>query len=177
MLPALVGVVALVTGSYGLARNLGAFGADQGDQVLLGADLRQAMADNAGWVGGAATFVALVLAWLGWRWLRRQLVGPSSTLRRVRMASSPGGNTSVEASAVAEAVVRDVEAGPKVTAARARVVGPEAAFGLELAVDLATAADPQAVRRHVEEHVLPRARTALERPALTATVRIRLLAN
>lgn len=177
MLVALVGVVALLSGGYGLARHLGAFGANQSDQVLLNADLRQAMADNAGWVGGAATFVALVLAWLGWRWLRRQLVGPSSTLRRVPVATSAGGNTSVEAKAVAEAVVRDVEAGPYVSAARARMVGPEAMFGLELAVDLAAAADPQAVRRHVEDHVLPRARAALERPDLTATVRLRLLAN
>ena len=177
LLLALVGLVALVAGGYGLARNLGAFGAAQSDEVLLGAPLRRAMADHAGWVGGVATFVALVLAWLGWRWLRRQLVGSSSTVRRVRVTTGPDGHTSVEAKALVEAVVRDVETGPHVRAAQARLTGPEKAFVLDLVVDLAPAADPRAVRRHVEDHVLSRARSALEREDLTFTVRLRLLVN
>ncbi|CAN5837408.1 hypothetical protein BH23ACT1_BH23ACT1_14020 [soil metagenome] len=174
VLVALVGLVALVAGGYGLARGLGALGARQSDTVLLGEEVRATMADNAGWVGGAATFVALVLAWLGWRWLRRQLVGASSPLRQIRIATGAGGYTSVEARALTEAVVRDVEADPHVKAVRARLVGPERAPGLELAVDLTASADPGVVRRHVEDHVLPRARAALESEDLTARLRLRL---
>ncbi|HEV2810904.1 MAG TPA: hypothetical protein VGV93_10980 [Acidimicrobiales bacterium] len=177
MLLALLGLVALVVGGYGLARNLGAFGAAESHEVVLGAPLRRAMADNAGWVGGVATFVALTLAWSGWRWLRRQLVGSSSTVRRVRVAAGPDGHTSVEARALVEAVVRDVEAGPQVRAARVRLAGPEKNFTLDVVADLAAAADPQAVRRHVEDHVVPRARAALEREDLASTVRLRLLVN
>lgn len=176
-LVALVGLVTLAAGGYGMARNLGAFGVAESDEVLLGAPLRRVMADNAGWGGGIATFVALAMAWLGWRWLRRQLLGSSSTIRRVRVAAGADGHTSVEARALVEAVVRDVETGPHVRGARARLAGPEATFVLDLVVDLAAAADPQAVRRHVEDHAVPRARAALEREDLTSTVRLRLLVN
>ncbi len=173
MLIALVGLFALAAGSYGLARGLGSFGARQSDTVLLGEGLRATLTDNAGWVGGAATFVALVVAWLGWRWLRRQLVG-SSPLRQVQMVGTAGGRTSVDARAVSDALVRDLEADPHVRSARARLVGHERAPGLELAVDLAVTADLGSVRRHVEEHVLPRARAALERDDLGARLRLRL---
>lgn len=173
-LVAMVGLVALAVGGYGLARSLGAFGTTQANKALLGVELRQALADNAGWVGGMATFVALVLAWAGARWLRRQLLGSSSTLRQVRVASGAEGHTSVEAGALAEAIVGDLQAAAHVRAGRARLVGHERAPGLELSVDLAVTADPQAVRRHVEDHVLPRARAALERDDLAATLRLRL---
>lgn len=173
-LVALVGLVALLIGGYGMARGLGALGAGQSETVLLGEDLRRTMAENAGWLGGAATFAALVLAWSGWRWLRRQLVGASPPLRQVRVATGAGGHTSVEARALTEAVVRDVEAEPQVKGARARLVGSERAPALDLAVDLTASADPGAVRRHVEDHVVPRARTALERDDLTAHLRLRL---
>lgn len=169
-----VGLLALAAGGYGLARNLGAFGAAQSEAVLLEAEVRHRLVDNAGWVAGAATFLALVLAWAGWRWLRRQLGGSSSSLRRVRISAGAGGLTTVEARALAQAVEGDVQAGPEVSAARARVVGAERAPGLELAVDLAARADPLAVRRHVEEHVLPRARTALEVDELATRLRLRL---
>jgi hypothetical protein len=172
MLVALVGLLALVAGSYGLARGLGAFGARQSDTVLLGEDLRDTLAVNAGWVGGMATFVALLVAWLGWRWLRRQLVG-SVTLRQVRLATGPDGHTTVDARAVADAVVRDLEAGAHVRGARARVVGHEHDPALELAVDLDATADLQVVRHLVEDEVLPRARGALERD-IDARLRLRL---
>lgn len=174
MLPALVGLVTLAAGGYGLARNLGAFGARQSDTALLGDELRRTLGDSPGWAGGAATFVALVLAWSAWRWLRRQLVGASPPLRQVRITGGAGGHTSVEARALADAVVRDLEAGPQVKGARARVVGHERAPGLDLAVDLTATADPGAVRRHVEDHVLPRARGALGRDDLVARLRLRL---
>ncbi|CAN5232492.1 hypothetical protein BH24ACT1_BH24ACT1_07220 [soil metagenome] len=174
MLLALIGLVTLAAGSYGLARHLGAFGTAQSDMALLTDEFRRTLATHAGWVGGGATFVALVLAWWGWRWLRRQLVGASSPLRQVRMAGGGAGHTSVDAGAVAEAVVRDMEALPHVTAGRVRLVGHERVPTLELVVDLAARADLEAVRRHVEDHVLPRARTALEREELEARVRLRL---
>lgn len=174
MIIATVGLVALIAGGYGMARNLGAFGVRQGDGVLVDASLRRSVVDHAGWVAAAATFVALVVAWLGWRWLRRQLLGPSPPLRRVGVADAAGGHTAVEARALVEAVVRDLEADPQVTAAQARVVGHQQAPELELAVELTAAADLRAVRRHVEDHVLPRAKAALGRDELIARLRLQL---
>lgn len=171
---ALVGLVALGAGGYGLARSLGAFGVAQSEAVLLDTALRQRLAENAGWVAGAATFLALVLAWASWRWLRRQLGGSSSTPGQVRVAAGAGGHTAVEGRALAQAIEGDVKAGPDVSEARVRLVGAERAPGLELAVDLTPRADPLAVRRHVEEHVLPRARAALELEELGARLRLRL---
>lgn len=171
---AAVGLAALGAGGYGLARSLGAFGDGRRDAVVFGPELRRSVVDHAGWVSGAATFVALVVAWLGWRWLRRQLVGPSPLLRQVRLADAGGGRTSVEARALTDALVRDLEAEPQVKAARVRVVGHERAPELELTVDLTATADPTAVRRRLDEHVLARAKTALERDVLRASVRLRL---
>ena len=57
---------------------------------------------------------------------------------------------------------------------RARLIGRPQAPTLEVQAEVAAGAEPAAVRAHVEGHVLPRARAALERPDLAAMVRLRL---
>lgn len=171
---ALLGLVAALAGAYGLARGFGALGAASGDQVLLDSSLRSNLVENAGWAGGAATLVALLVAWGAWRWLRRQVTASQSSLRQVRVATGSGGRTSVEAQALTDAIVGDLKSDPQVTSARARLVGHERAPAVELVVDLNSSAELAAVRHYLEAEVLARARRALDRPDLQAAVRIRL---
>jgi hypothetical protein len=168
-----LGLVLVAAGGYGLVRSLGGVGVDARSGILLDRDLRANIVEYAGWVGGAATFLALLLAWLGWRWLRRQLV-PSSPVRRVAVGDGRGGRSSVDAGALAEAVTRDLLAGDGVAAGRGRIIGREGVPGLSLTADVAAGSDPQTVRRHVADHVVPRARTALGRQDLAAHLHLRL---
>lgn len=165
-----LGVVLMAAGGYGLARSAGLFG----DPFLpvLPATLHQDLADNAGLVGGVATFVALLVAWAGWWWLRAQL-RPAPSLGAVYLADGEGGRTSVDAKAVSEAVTRDLEAQPGVASGRVRVLGHADAPEVDLHADLANEADLGEVRRQVDEVVVVRLRRALERPDLPATVRYR----
>ncbi|MGI9119749.1 MAG: alkaline shock response membrane anchor protein AmaP [Acidimicrobiales bacterium] len=169
-----VGLVLVAAGAYGLARSVGALGDNQIDAPVLDDGLRRLVADNAGWFWGIATFVALVVAWLGWRWLRLQLVSASPPLRQVQVADGEGGRTSLEARAVADAVARDLQAGPGVVGARVRVHGQQRTPALDLRADVAAGTPPADVRRHVDEFIVPRARAALERDDLSVTVRLRL---
>lgn len=168
-----VALLLVAAGTYGLVRSFGGRGAGSDDPVW-GDDLRRTVVDNAGLVGGMAVFLALLLAWTGWRWLRLQLL-PTPSLRELRLADDQGGRTSVEAAAVTEAVARDVEAGPGVSTARVRVLGQHRSPLLDVRAEVAADADPLAVRRHVDEYVLPRARTGLGRDELPVTVRLRLV--
>ncbi len=168
-----LGLVLVGAGGYGLVRSLGAVGAAAAAQPVMVQELRADIVEYAGWVGGVATFVALLVAWLGWRWLRLQLV-PSSPMRRVPVAGGQGGGTSVDAGALAEAVTRDMVAHDHVASGQTRVVGVGGAPELALTAEVAVDGDARAVRAHVADHVLPRARAALDRDDLTAHLRLRL---
>lgn len=168
-----VAVVLLAIGSFGLARSWGLFGGDDGAGPVLDADLRRSVIVNAGWFAGAAVFLALVVAWLGWRWLRLQMA-PQSSLRELHLATAEGGRTSLEAQAVTEAVQRDLQDGPGIGAVRVRLIGHARSPALDVGADVASDADLAAVRRHVEDYVLPRARAALSHHDLAANVTLRL---
>jgi hypothetical protein len=71
-------------------------------------------------------------------------------------------------------VRRDLQEGPGVSAARVRVVGHARSPALDVGADVASDADLAAVRRHVEDFVMPRARAALSHHDLVATVTLRL---
>lgn len=169
----ILGLLLVSAGGYGLVRSLGGVGHPARAGALLDGDLRTDIAEHAGWVGGAATFVALLVAWLGWWWLRRQLV-PAPPVRRIAVGDGRGGRTSLDAGALAEAVTRDLLASDGVATGRGRIVGRNGFPGLSLTAEVAAGADPQAVRRHVADHVLPRARTAVGRQDLVAHLHLRL---
>jgi hypothetical protein len=71
-------------------------------------------------------------------------------------------------------VTRDIEVDPDVNSARVRVVPVGDAMGLDVRAVVADHGDVHAVRRRIETVVLERARAALGRPDLTATLRLRL---
>jgi hypothetical protein len=170
----IVGAALVAAGAVGLLRSYGLVFSDEAmdDPVLL-QQVRDWVADNDWWFWWAAFLAALVLAYLGWRWLRVQLL-PSPSLGELTVASTDTGRTTLPSRALADAVTQQLEDDPEVTAARVRVVGSEREPTLDVRASVADGADLEAVRYRVEGEAVGRARTALERPDLTATVRYRL---
>lgn len=171
----IVTVVALLlvaAGAYGLLRGFGAFGEDQEADPLLTTDVREFFADNE-WIWGVVLALALVVAYIAWRWLKLQLL-PSPSLSSLAVTDGEEGRTDLAASAVAEAVTRDLEADPDITSARVRMTGNQREAGLDVRAGVASGADPAAVRRRIEGPILERARSALQRDDLGAVLRLRL---
>jgi hypothetical protein len=121
----------------------------------------------------AALVAALLLAYLGWRWLRVQLL-PSPSMNELTVVSTDTGRTTLPARALSDAVTRELEDDPEVTGARVRLVGSEREPTLDVRASVADGADLESVRQRVEGEAVSRAREALERPDLTAAVRYRL---
>jgi hypothetical protein len=169
----IVALLLAAAGIYGLLRGEGAFGERTADEPLLWDDLRRFVNDNAGWFWLAVAALALVIAWLAWRWLRVQLL-PTPSLDRLAVGGREEGATHLSAAAVSEAVRRDLEASPDVSSARVRLVGDPEDLVLDIRATVAAGADQERVRRRIEDEVIPRAAGALEDPDLGATVRLRL---
>ena len=169
----IVAVVLIAVGALGLLRSYGIIFSDEAmdDPVLL-RQVRDWVADNDAWFWWAAFLAALLLAYLGYRWLRVQLL-PSPSLGELTVASTDTGRTSLPARALTDAVTSQLEDDPEVTGARVRVVGSEREPALDVRASVADGADLEAVRARVEGDAVGSARSALERD-LTASVRYRL---
>jgi hypothetical protein len=170
-----VALVLVAAGAVGLARSYGIFGfSDEAmdDPVLL-RQVRDWVADNDWWFWWAALAVALVLAYLGWRWLRVQLL-PTPSMRQLTVVATDAGRTTLPSAALADAVTTQIEGDDEVTGARVRLVGSEREPELDVRASVADGADLTGVRARVESDAVGAARQALERPELTARVRYRL---
>jgi multidrug efflux pump subunit AcrB len=167
----LVAVALIVVGVLGLLRSYGVIFSDAAmdDPVLL-RQVRDWVADNDAWFWWVAFLVALLLAYLGYRWLRVQLL-PSPSLGELTVASTDAGRTTLPARALSDAVTRQLEDDPEVTGARVRLVGSEGSPSLDVRASVADGADLEGVRARVEDDAVGRARQALERADLTASVR------
>jgi hypothetical protein len=159
-------------GVYGLARGYGVFGDARAADPVLGDDVRDFVARNAGWFWPVAAVVSLLLAWLGLRWLVAQITSPAVHDLQVR-ADGPG-RTELVASGATTALARDIEDYPGVRSARARMVSDHPAPEVEVTVDVHDDADVPGLRRRIEEHALARFRTALDLADLRARVHVRL---
>lgn len=169
-------VVALVlaaAGVYGLLRGAEAFGERAADEPVLWDDLRSFVDDNTGWFWLVAAVVALLIAWLAWRWLRVQVL-PTPSLDHLPVGDRDRGTTTLPASAVSDAVRRDLEASPDVDTARVRLVGDAGHPVLDIRAAVAAGGDQAEARRYIEDEVLSRAAGALDEPDLSAIVRLRL---
>ena len=171
----LLAALLIAAGGYGPVRST-----DPGDVVgnrdqdapLLLESVRDFFAENR-WVWWALAALSLLLAWLGWRWLKLQLT-PTPSLTTLHIDPGEAGRTELPTAAVADAVARDLQDDPDIRSARVRMVGDVRSPGLDVRVGVADTAEPLEVRRRIETDILPRARQALERPDLYAVVRLRL---
>ncbi len=170
----IVALVLIAIGALGLLRSYGIiFDDDAMDDPVLLRQVRDFVADNDAWFWWAAFVVALVLAYIGWRWLRVQLL-PSPSLGELTVARTDDGRTTLPTRALADAVTRQLEDDPELTGARVRVVGSERSPALDVRASVADGADLEGIRQRVEGEAVGSTRGALERQDLTATVRYRL---
>lgn len=168
----LLGLALLAAGGYGVARGYGALGSRRADEPVLGREVRDLVARNGDWFWPVAALAALFVAWLGWRWLRHQLVG--DRVRRVDLSDRAGdAPTYVQAAPAAAALARDVEGYPGVRSARARLLDDGGRARVDLTVEVDDRAEVPEVNRRIEAHALSRFRHALELDELAATVRFR----
>ena len=170
----IVALVLIAVGALGLLRSYGIiFDDDAMDDPVLLRQVRDFVADNDAWFWWAAFALALVLAYIGWRWLRVQLL-PSPSLNQLTVAQTESGHTTLPTGALADAVTRQLEDDPELTGARVRVVGSERSPALDVRASVADGADLEGVRQRVEDDAVGSTRGALERQDLTARVRYRL---
>ena len=171
---AILGLLLLAAGLYGLLRGGGAFGQDQADDPLLLEGVRDFVGDNAAWFWPLAAVLSLVIAYLAYRWLRAHIrSGPA--VGHINLASdSPLGWTRVRAAGAADALSSDIESYPGVLSASARVLTDGTQPEVELGVEVTDDADLAEIRRRIEEHALPRFRRALEVEDLLAQIRFNL---
>jgi hypothetical protein len=168
----LLALALLGVGGYGLARGYGAFGDARAADPVLTDDVRNYVSRNANWFWPLAAVLAVLVAWLGLRWLLSQIHTPAVTRLPVR-ADGPG-RTELVASGATAALAADVEQYTGVRGARARMVSDHPSPEVELTVDVADDADVALLRRRIEEHALPRFRGALELTDLRSTLHLRL---
>lgn len=168
----LLGLALVAAGAYGLARGYGGFCDHQAGDPVLTEATRDLVARNGSWFWPLAAVAALLVAWLGLRWLLAQLAPPGPSRLAVR-ADGPG-RTELLASGAAAALARDVGEYRGVRSASARLAGDDTVPAVEVFVEVHDDADVGAVRRDVEEHALARFREALGLPKLRAQVHVRL---
>lgn len=170
-----VGLLLTAAGGYGIMRAFAIppFGdRDSGAPFLL-EDVQDFVADNDAWFWWAALALALLLAYLGYRWLRAQL-SPSASLKELTVFRSDEGRTLLPARSVAEAVTRDLENDRDVNSARVRMVGSESRPALDVRATVSDTADPATVRARIENDIVGRARAALERDDVGVKLRLKL---
>lgn len=171
----ILGLLLLAAGAYGLLRGGGAFGRDQAEDPLLLEGIRDFVSDNAGWFWPVVALLSLIIAYLAYRWLRAHVrSGPSVT--HIEVPGETGlGWTRVRASGAADALAADIRRYPGVSSATARVVTDGGQPEIELGVDVHDDADVGEVRRRIEQHALPRLRSALEVDDVLARVRLSMV--
>jgi len=168
----LLALLLIGLGAYALARGYEAFDEDQAMEPVLGHEVRDFVSRNADWFWPLAAVVALLLSWLGLRWLVAQIHHPTVSKLPVR-ADGPG-RTELVASGATAALANDIEAYPGVRAARARMTDDDPFPEVEITVDVHDDADAVGVRRRIEEHALSRFKAALELQELRPKVHLRL---
>lgn len=167
----IIGLLLAAAATLGLVAGSGRLAGVRPDGPVVAAGWAAYTREHA-WVWWAVAAIALLLAWIGLRWLLAQL----QTDRVSRMdltGDTSDGLTVVHAGAIADAVQAQAARVPGVARASASLHGP-APHQLHLLVDLTDRADLAAVRDAVATGVANDARTALGQPQLPIDLQLRL---
>ena len=171
---AVIGILLAGAAAYGLARGAGVFGRGRAEAPVLGSDLRRFVADHQLSFWAAVAALGLVLAWLGWRWLKAQFPG-SRTVSELDVDEGDGGpGTLLSSSAVTAALADHLSGHEDVRWARARVLAGRPRPQVELRVGVSDDADVGRFSDFVEAEVLGHLRQALEVDEVDAHVELRL---
>ena len=179
---AAIGLVSVIAGGYGLARGWGVFGDPAAHQPILTAGVRAFVHRNHAVFWAVAFLVALLFAFVGYRWLRAQLpsTGHSHVIDLGDPDTTPGrgvpGETELRAQRVGAALAGDVATYPGVAAAAARIeqVASDAPIVVDIRIDLRDGAPVEPVQQQLAEHGLLRLRQALDVERLDARLHVRL---
>jgi hypothetical protein len=165
---ALLGLVLLAAGGFGLAVSFGAFGNSR--QPVIPQPMRHYAKDQS-WFWWAVAAVCLLLALLGLRWLLAQL--QTDRVSRLDLTTDDrDGRTTVHTSALTDAVEAEVESLRGVSGASAHLLDRRGQR-LTLAVDLTDYADIAEIRHLLEDRVVGHARQAIDDPDLPVDIELR----
>lgn len=172
---ALVGLVLLLVGLVLLGANRGIVLRTAPHRRAYPDDAVRFVRDNHTWLWPVVGAVAVVIGLLFLRWLLVQ--ARVDRLRTVMIDSdaateSGAGRTTLPAGVIADVVEDDLLTVDGVRRVRASLTGTRDDPQLWLHIVTDSDADLARVRRHLDETALVGARTALDRPDLTATIRI-----
>lgn len=167
-----LGVLLTLGGLYGLARSTGRLGDRAADDPLLLPSVRRFVADNQVLFWLAAAAVALLVAWLGYRWLAAQFPA-SKAVRQLHFDATGGGSVRLDSAAAIRALERDVQEHRDVRSAKARLLRDRPRPDVELRVAMADDVDVPTMSRWLEQETLGRFAQALEVTELTARVEVR----
>lgn len=172
---ALLGLLLAGAGGYGLGRGGGLFGRDAAHDPVLGPGLRRFVGDYMLPFWLVVAVLGLVLAALGWRWLRAQFPA-SKKVSELDFDGDGGsaGHTVLSSSAVTAALADHLSRHDDVRWARARVLAGRPRPQVELRVGVPDDVDAARLSDYVETEVLGHLRQALEVDDLDAHVELRL---
>lgn len=126
------------------------------------------------WAAWVVAVAGVVVGLLALRWLIAQARRrPAGSPWSAESAGPVEGRTTASSSVIADALCDDLTAHPAIADATARLTapGPRPTLYVELAVD--AEADAAAARAHLEQHALPRLRTALGADTLPTQLLLR----
>lgn len=167
----LLALLLIGAGGYGLARTGGILGNAQ-EPLVSGID--DFVARNSEWFWLVVALIALLVAYLGYRWLKAQIPAPERVGSLDLTRQGVRGYTRVRAGGAAAALAADVERHHGVEAARARFTSDGHAPEAELRASVFDSVDVPELVRHIGETSLERLRSMLDADSLKARVLLRL---
>ena len=170
---ALLSLLLLGAGGYGLARGYGAFGDEAAEDDLLLEPVRSFVGRNENLFWACVFAACLLVAYIALRWLLAQFRSPRLTELDLTDDESRG-TTRLRAAGASQALATDIEEYLEVSSASARLVEDGERPEVDLRVDVHDDADVPALRSRIEEHALRRFCQALEVADVDARLYLRL---
>jgi membrane protein implicated in regulation of membrane protease activity len=157
-----LGFVLLAAGVLGALAGFGAFGDRIKNESLVANPVGRFFGTHGAWLWPVVAVVAAIVALLALRWLW-VLLFSTDRVNEVRLRGSrAAGRTTVVVAALTDAVSDEIAHYRGVERASARLIGDPATPTLVIDAVLDYAADPDQLRRRIEQEAVQHARAALD---------------
>jgi hypothetical protein len=155
-----LGLMLLAAGAYGIARSFGAVGDTKANGPVLLESVRTFVGRHAAWFWPVSFVVALLLAYLGYRWLKAQLI-PGGRRPTYHVADAHD-ELVLTAAALEDAVASDLDEDHRVIAASARITEFGDTPSLKVTMTIRDDVAFQELKHDYETRNLESARSALD---------------
>jgi uncharacterized membrane protein len=170
----LIGLIALALGVGGILAAAGVFGHHFQHQQLFANPFSRYVGHHGVWLWPAIAAVTLILVLLALRWLLRLLFSTDRAggitlgggTGRTREPGQTAGQTTMTATALAQAVTTEINGYHGVTGVKARILGDPHHPTLAIEVTSSRRAELRPLIERIETQAITHARTALEQPDL-----------